>query len=230
MRCRSGPAAEEASTTRRASKPRHRPVSKRRSRLRRPARRRSTRRFAGGAGRNYVRLEVDLVHEAFLRGGLPFVRRLESVFREREVVEVEGLLRIAAGVLHALSSQGFSRVDHWEIRPGGWLPLPEPAHERLVEPVGHLLNALESDSWKRVAQARSFSVRLSGSGDLRADVTVRRVHRERGHAITLELLGPTSDRDLAGVERELRNHLAVARVQRTGVPRHRHGLRTHLPA
>jgi hypothetical protein len=161
-----------------------------------------------------VRLEIDLVHEAFRRRGLPFVRRLEAVFREQEVVEVEGFLRPAALVLHALASFGFSRVDHWEVRPGGWLPLPEPAHERLTEPVGHLLHALHSDAWKRVANARSFAVRLSGSGETRADVTVRRVHRERAHAITLELFGPVSERELHAIERALREELSIARLRR----------------
>jgi len=161
-----------------------------------------------------VRLEVDLVHEAFRRRGLPFVHRLEAVFREQEVVEVEGLLHPAAHVLRALASHGFSRVDHWESRPGGWLPLPEPAHERLTEPVGHLLNALHSNAWKRIGGARSFAMRLSGAGATRADVTVRRVHRERAHAITLELFGPMPERELHGIERSLREELSVARLRR----------------
>ena len=175
--------------------------------------RRSTRAEPKATAIGFVRLEVDLVHEAFRRQGLPFVHRLESIFREREVVEVEGLLRLTAAVLHALSARGL-RVDHWEVRPGGWLSLPEPAHEKLTEPVGHLLNALRSEAWKRVASARAFAFRLSGSGDLRADVTVRRVHRERGHAITLEVFGPLSERDLGEMVRELREDLAVSRVQR----------------
>jgi hypothetical protein len=191
----------------------HRKPGPRRSSTHRPTRR-LTRPPVGAPRLKFVRLEVDLVHEAFRREGLPFLRRLESVFREREVVEVEGLLRLTAAVLHALSARGFSRVDHWEVRPGGWLPLPEPAHERLTEPVGHLLNALRSEAWKRVADAHAFALRLSGSGDVRADVKVRRVHREHGHAITLELFGPMSERDLAGIVRELRADLSVARVQR----------------
>jgi len=161
-----------------------------------------------------VRWEIDLVHEAFRRGRLPFVGRLEAILREREVVEVEGLLRLTAEVLHALGSRGFSRVDHWEAVPGGWLPLPEPSHERLAEPVGHLLHALRSPAWRHVARARSFSARLSGSGDLRADVTVRRVHREWRHAITLELFGPATDRDVRGVERALRGAVSIARLRR----------------
>jgi len=164
--------------------------------------------------RPVTRLEIDLVREAFQRGGLPFLHGLESIFREREVYEVEGLLRLSAGVLHALAARGFSRVDHWEVQPGGWLPLPEPAHERLVEPVGHLLNALSSDAWKRIASARAFSMRLSGAGELRADVTVRRVHRERSHAISIELVGPITPRELDSVERELRETLSIALVRR----------------
>jgi hypothetical protein len=130
-------------------------------------------------------------------------------------VEVEGLLRLVASTLHALAARGFSRVDHWEARPGGWLPLPEPAHEKLEEPVGHLLNALESPAWRKVANARSFAVRLSGSGAVRADLTVRRVHRERAHAITLELYGPVDGRELRSIEGALRENLSIVRLHRS---------------
>jgi hypothetical protein len=142
---------------------------------------------------------------------LPFLHRLEAIFREREVVEV--VLRTVARFLHAMSACGFSRVDHWEVQPGGWLALPEPAHERLVEPVGHLLRALESDSWRHVARARSFSVRLSGPTALRADLLVRRVHRERGHSVTLDLVGRVTDRDVQAVERSIRGQVPVVRIR-----------------
>lgn len=128
---------------------------------------------------------------------------------------MEGLLRLTALVFHALASRGFSRVDHWEVRPGGWIPLPEPAHERLVEPVGHLVTALESRAWKRIAGARSFSARLSGPRTMRAEVTVRRVHRERAHAISLELFGEISESDVVGLERALRDEIAIARLRRS---------------
>jgi len=185
----------------------------------RPARGRGTPRRPPGRRRGptvteYSRIDIDLVREAYQRSNPNLVSRLESLFGEREVVEVEGLLGIVASVLRALASQGFSRVDHWEARPGGWLPLPEPAHERLEEPVGHLLHALRSDAWKKVGGARSFAARLSGARAIRADVTVRRVHRERAHAVTVELFGPTSSRDLQGIERSLRGELTVARLRR----------------
>ncbi|HYB77246.1 MAG TPA: hypothetical protein VEE83_01000 [Thermoplasmata archaeon] len=166
----------------------------------------------------YVRLDIDLVHEAFQGSRLPFLRRLESIFREQEVVEVEGLLATVARVLHSLSSCGFSRVDHWEVHPGGWLALPEPAHERLAEPVGHLLNALKSEAWKHVATARSFSVRLSGPEDVRADLIVRRVHRERGHAVTLELFGRIPESFVRSVGTALRGQLSIVRVRRQTTP------------
>ena len=163
-----------------------------------------------------MRLDLDPVHEAFRGRGPLFLRRIEGIFREQEVVEVEGLLRPSAQALRALALRGFSRVDHWEVRPGGWLPLPEPAHERLIEPVGHLLHALRSEAWKRkVSDARSFAARLSGPAEMRADVTVRRVHRERGHAITIELFGSVSEPELHGIERALRDEIAVARLRRT---------------
>jgi len=162
----------------------------------------------------YVRLNIDLVHERFERRGVPLLRSLEAIFREREVVEVEGLLRLTASTFRALQRRGFSRVDHWEVRPGGWLPLPEPAHERLDEPVGHLLNALRSDAWRRIAHARAFSARLSTTGELRADFTVRQIHREHAHAITLELFGTVSGKELVGIERALRDELAIVRLRR----------------
>ncbi|HTT44867.1 MAG TPA: hypothetical protein VMH38_02470 [Thermoplasmata archaeon] len=166
----------------------------------------------------YVRLEIDLVHEAFASEPVRLVQRFVSIFREREVVEVEGLFRPVAGTLRALSLHGFDRVDHWEAHPGGWLPLPEPAHERLTEPAGHLLNALRDRAWSGVAKSRAFSVRLSGAGSVRADLTVRRVHRERSHSVTLELRGTGAERVSRGIERSLRTELSIARLRRARTP------------
>ena len=83
--------------------------------------------------------------------------------------------------------------------------------------MGHLLNALRSNAWRRVARARAFSARLSTSGALRADFTVRRVHRERGHAITVELFGPLPEKELASIERALREGLSIVRLRRARV-------------
>lgn len=190
------------------SRPTHRPV---------PARHRTPHRVpptqpTTPAG-TYRRFEVDLVHEAFRREGSAWLHRLQAVFREREVVEVEGLLQVTASLLQGLSSLGFRRVDHWEVHPGGWLPLPERAHRQLVEPVGHLLAALESSAWRGVREAHSFGVRLSGVSGPRIDLVVRRVHREWTHAVTVEVRGEASPAELGRVERALRSSISVARLR-----------------
>lgn len=164
----------------------------------------------------HVRLEVDLTPEVVREPAVPVLRQVEAFLREREVVEVGDLLRLTARLLHALASAGFSRVDHWEVEPGGWLPLPEPGHTTLAEPVGHLLRALQSDAWNRIAGARAFSLRLSGTVPFRADAVVRRVHRERVPSLSLDLRGkvaPTQVQDLVGAMRErlpvLRSRIAA---------------------
>jgi hypothetical protein len=159
-----------------------------------------------------VRLEVDLRHEAYSEPGIPVLREFERLLRERSVVERGDLLRMSAATLHAFSSRGFSRVDHWEVVPGGWLPLPEPTHVRLAEPVGHLVRALRSAQWRRLATAREFSVRLSGHSKIRADLVVRRVHRERGHSVTIDLRGWIAPRELEALTRAIREQLPVLRT------------------
>jgi len=173
---------------------------------------------AGGKGRKrravpfaHVRLEIDLRHEQFGSPGIPVLAQLEGLLRERSVVEQGDLLRLTAGALHALATRGLARVDHWQVVPGGWLPLPEPTHASLAEPVSHLVRALESDAWKRLALAREFSVRLSGPARYRADLIVRRVHRERGHSLTLELRGTIPPRELEALARAMRVRLPVLR-------------------
>jgi len=157
----------------------------------------------------HVVLEIDLRHEQLERPRIPLLQQLEGLLRERSVVERGDLLRLSAAALHALAGRGFSRVDHWQVEPGGWLPLPEPTHARLAEPVGHLLRALASPAWSRLAEAREFSVRLSGKLKFRADLVVRRVHRERGHSLTIELRGSITPREVEGLVHALRGHLPV---------------------
>jgi hypothetical protein len=160
---------------------------------------------------SHVVLEIDLRHERFEAPTVPVLQQLEQLFRERSVVEGADLLRLTAGTLHAFSSRGYNRVDHWEMTPGGWLPLPETTHTTLAEPVGHLLHALSSDAWKPYARAREFAVRLSGPARSRADLVVRRVHRERGHSISIELRGLLVEREVTGLVRALRERVPVLR-------------------
>jgi hypothetical protein len=159
----------------------------------------------------HVRLEVDLQPELERAPALRVFERLESLLREREIVEGEDLLRLTARVLHGFASVGFSRVDHWEVEPGGWLPLPEPTHARLEEPLGHLVRALADKHWQGLTARRSFSVRLSGKPPFRADLTVRRLHRERRHTLTIDLHGRFTERDVRGVLAALGRQVPVLR-------------------
>ncbi len=161
---------------------------------------------------SHVHLEVDLEPETVREPGLPVFRQMEALLREREVVEVGDLLRLTAGLLHALSSRGFSRVDHWETVPGGWLPLPEPSHRGRTEPVGHFLRALQSDRWRRIAEAKEFALRLSGTGSVRVDAVVRRVHRERRHTISFDLWGRCTKTEVTELFDALRRRLPVLRA------------------
>ncbi|HTW77757.1 MAG TPA: hypothetical protein VMG14_08370 [Thermoplasmata archaeon] len=177
---------------------------------------------AAGPGRRkkprplaHAHLEIDLRHERYDEPSVPVLRQFERLFREREVVEPADLLRLSAGALHGLASLGFTRVDHWEIQPGGWLALPEPTHRAIAEPVGHLLRALSSDQWQPHAGAREFAVRLSGPPRMQADLVVRRVHRERGHSISVDLTGTFAERDLLGLVRALRERVPVLRSRVT---------------
>jgi hypothetical protein len=160
----------------------------------------------------HVRLEIDLRHERLAAPTVPLLGEFERLFRERPVVEHDDLLRLSGEALHAFAQRGFTRVDHWEIEPGGWLPLPEPTHVSLAEPVGHLARALKSEAWRPFALARVFAVRLSGHPKIRADLEVHRVHRERGHSITIDLRGWISGKDLEGVVRAIRERLPVLRT------------------
>ena len=164
---------------------------------------------------SHVRVEIDLQAERVREPGLPVFRQIEALLRERQVIEVGDVLRLTAQLLHALASEGFTRVDHWEATPGGWLPLPEPGHEGRIEPVGHLERALQSEAWRTLALARSFAVRLSGRAPIRADLTVRRVHRERTPSISLELWGTCAMRTVHDIVGAIRARLPVLRSRVT---------------
>jgi|HubBroStandDraft_4_1064222.scaffolds.fasta_scaffold110642_1 hypothetical protein len=164
----------------------------------------------------HVHLELDLAPRPADPAGEPLLERLEGFLREREVVEAGTLIRLAAATLHGLAARRFRRVDHWEISPGGWLPPPKPGKDpEASEPVGELLEALEGGAWQSVASARSFSARLSDLAGQRVDVTVRRVHRERRHALSLDLWGSWTKATVSDLEGSLGSRLGVVRSTMT---------------
>jgi hypothetical protein len=164
---------------------------------------------------NHVQFEFDLAPEPTNTAGVPLLERLAQRLKERRVVEKGSLVQLAAAVLHALSSQGFRRVDHWEVEPGGWLPLPtkqkKPGAE---EPVGDLLELLQSDIWSSIASARSFSARMSDFSGGRAEVVVRRVHRLH-HALTLKVWRTMTKGQVEDLKGAIDHRLPVTRSTMT---------------
>ena len=162
---------------------------------------------------SHVQLELDVEHERYRFERLPLLGPLTSLLREREVESAEDLLQMTGQLLRACTGVGFRRVDHWEARPGGWLPLPEPTHAQLAEPVAHLVRALSDASWAPVGKAHSFAVRLSGPDRLRLDLVVRRVHRERTHAISLDLWGAIQRRVVEDLVVRIHDDLPLVRAE-----------------
>ncbi|HYA11284.1 MAG TPA: hypothetical protein VEH10_06425 [Thermoplasmata archaeon] len=195
-------------------------VRPRRERKKRPkpARPRRTRRKVGvgpraGGEDTRVRIDLDLPHELLKPSPLPVLRQIAALLREQEVEEQGSVLVRVGELLDELASLGFRRVDHWEVDPGGWLPLPEATHAGLAEPVDHLLRALKSPAWRFLAESRAFSVRLSAEDGRRADAVVLHLHREREHSITVDLWGPPSKTELRETVQRLRRRFSPLKVR-----------------
>ena len=160
----------------------------------------------------WVRAEVTLIPGMERESPLPVVRQLQDLLHEAEIIEEGDLLTLTAALLHACAAVGFRRVDHWELRPGGWLPVRARPHGPQIEPVSEFIGALQQDQWKAVAGARELAGRLSGPAGARLSFTLRRVHRERAPTVTLELSGAFTS---VGVERliaAVRRRLPVLRA------------------
>lgn len=136
----------------------------------------------------HAHLEIDLSSGAPLKGDDSHLHRLGHDLSKARLSEASDLVLLAVGTLHALSARRFRQIDHWEISPGGWLPLPAGRPRRGSEqPMGVLLGTLEDEAWSPLTKARSFSARLSDQQGHRVDLVVRR-ERQR-HAISLDLRG-----------------------------------------
>ena len=165
---------------------------------------------------SHVRLEMDLAPDPKDPSGVPALEQLAGLLREGKVVEKGTLFELAGATLHALAARRFRRVDHWEVSPGGWLPPPAtPKDPEAGEPVGDLLKALESGSLPPGITFRSFSARLSDLSGARVDVKLRRVHRERGHALSFDLWGTWTPADVKSLEGAVSARLPVVRSEMT---------------
>jgi hypothetical protein len=140
------------------------------------------------------------------------VKRLEAIFR-RHPSGTPDLLALAAATLHAFSSRGFRWIDHWEVAPHGWLPLPGEGDRKSRESLGQLLTLLRDGGTTRFEGATSFAARLSDTGGGRADIVLRSRRRSGRNALTMDLYGTWSQSDLAALHSALAGRLPVEKVR-----------------
>jgi hypothetical protein len=160
---------------------------------------------------SHAHFEIDLASKRIPTEDAPLIQRLETFLSEKELVEASDLLILAAGLLHSLSARRFRWIDKWEVEPGGALPTPEQkAHREPEAPVGDLVKALEGGAWATAVKARSFSVSLSDHSGNRVDAVVRRVHRQRRHALSLDLYGSWTKAAMDDLTGSLRSRLPVS--------------------
>ncbi|MGI0131917.1 MAG: hypothetical protein ACREDK_02290 [Thermoplasmata archaeon] len=157
----------------------------------------------------HVHLEVDLTPGSERTSNLPVLREIEDALREAEVQELGSLISLTGGALHGFAAAGYRQVDHWEIRPGGWLPLHHLPKGPQAVGVGLLLEAMKLRNWDKVEKAREFAGRLSGPGGRRLEFILRRVHRERRHSLSIDLFEPGTVEHVREVVAALSRHLPV---------------------
>lgn len=141
------------------------------------------------------------------------IRELEAWLHAQEVEETGPFLLKVAELLDELGGLGYRRVDHWEVEPGGWLPLPEASHAGRYEPVEHLIQALRSPAWLSLSEARGFAVRLTSTDGERADARVLHRHREREHSVTVDLWGAPTAAAVHRLVERLRSRFSPLRLQ-----------------
>ncbi len=163
----------------------------------------------------HVHIEVDLLPVMERTTRIPGLRAIEEALREAEVIESGDLLTLTAGALEAFASTGWRRVDHWEVRPGGWLPLRHAPRGPQIEPVRQFLDALRMSEWKAVADARELAARLADPHGNRLEVVVRRAHRERQHALSIDLHGSILRDAVHDLTAALHRRLPVLRAEVT---------------
>jgi len=176
----------------------------------RELRRRKSRPFS------HLRYEIDLATDAGNSVKHPWFSELKVVLERKNIDQGDEIVHRAAGVLHGMSARRFKWIDHWEVHPGGWLPLPgRKNRDEGEEPVGTLLAALDRDDCPPVSKAHELSVRLSDHQGDRADVIVRRSPHIGHHAITLDLFGKWTGDTAEDVIGSIHTRLPMAHAELT---------------
>jgi len=165
----------------------------------------------------HAHLEIDLVPGTEYSSRVPIVHAIEEAFREAEVQELGDLLTLTAGALLGFSAAGYQEVDHWEVRPGGWLSLHHTPRRPHAGSVNAFLEAMRLREWASVRNAREFAARLRGSSGRSLEFVLRRIHRERRHSLTVDLFGSLNERDVRGLVAALGRHLPLLHASVTAV-------------
>jgi hypothetical protein len=113
------------------------------------------------------------------------LRGLEKALHAQPVVESGSFGKRIVAALHGLSAKGFRSVVHWETHPSDRIGAPGAGEE----PVSTLLSSLSQEGGKGLAGAAAFRAVLADTQGNRADITLRRIHREQRPGILLELTG-----------------------------------------
>lgn len=156
---------------------------------------------------------MDLLPATERTSSLFGLHQLEELLREAEIVEEGSLLALAAGALAGFAAAGFARVDHWEVRPGGWLPLHRVPRGPQVEPVRQFLDALRTTEWQPMSSARELAGRLSNAAGDRLEFVVRRLHRERQHTLSVVLQGRVRAADVESIAAAVKDRLPLLRAR-----------------
>ena len=133
------------------------------------------------------------------------LRSLAEAFHSQPVVEAGSFGHRVVAALHGLSARGFRSVVHWETHPPDRIASPGEGEE----PISTLLTSLSKDGGPGLAGASTFRAVLADTSGNRADITLRRIHREGRPGIILEMTGSIPPAELHGLVGALVQRLPI---------------------
>jgi hypothetical protein len=157
----------------------------------------------------HLHLEIDLAGGQIVDVPFAHLEALRNVLHARHVVESEDLLVLVGQALSGLGAVGLEKVRSWELLPAESIPLPPQGDHLGGEALGSILRELRAESVDALRKATGFHALLRGADGNVAEVTLRRDHSRRVHALSLDLSGSYT--------RDQLKHLLTALSQRLPV-------------